>query len=316
VKKVLGAILLVVFLGVIVLPLIIARLDQPPERQYSFAKPESSRNREVSFENPQAKIQLGGMLFLPEGVGPYPAAVIIHGSGTSRRENGWYLTLVHHLQDAGIAVLLPDKRGSVKSEGDWRTASMEELAGDSVAAIEFLKGEYPEKISNIGAVGLSQGGWITPIVPGLTDRVDYLVSVVSSTIPAHEVLIYEEIHNLREMGFLPGLSNLIAYLSAYVLINFSQKDFWDAVGNFDPMIYWAEVTIPALAIFGREDKNVPSEKSAALLQSLNHSNIEVMVFEGSGHALQDPPTLGNDYFRKDALQAISDFIHASAGPAD
>lgn len=315
-KKVPGALLLVAFLGVIVLPLIITRLNPPPERHYSFAKPDPSRYREVSFENPRASIQLGGMLFLPEGAGPFPAAVIIHGSGTSRRENGWYLTLVHHLQDAGIAVLLPDKRGSVKSEGDWRTASMEELAGDSIAAIEFLRGQYSGKISNIGVVGLSQGGWITPIVPGLTDRVDYLVSMVSSTIPAHEVLIYEEIHNLREMGFLPGLSNLIAHLSAYALVNFSQKDFWDAVGNFDPMIYWAEVTIPALAIFGREDKNVPSEKSAALLQSLGHSNIEVMMFEGSGHALQDPPSRGNDYLRKDALQAISTFIHASADPTD
>lgn len=315
-KKVLGATLLLVFLGIVVLPLIIARFNQPPERHYSYAKPEPSRFREVSFGNPQANLQLGGMLFLPQGAGPFPAAVIIHGSGASRRENGWYLTLTHYLQDAGIAVLLPDKRGSVKSEGDWRTSSMEALASDTIAAIEFLEDQYPGELSSIGVVGLSQGGWIAPVIPGLSDRVDYLVSLVSSTIPAHEVLIYEETHNLREMGFLPGLSNLIAHLSAYVLINFSQKDFWDAVGNFDPMVYWAEVTIPALVIFGSEDKNVPAEQSAALLQSLGHSNIEVMVFEGSGHALQDPPSQGNDYIRKDALQAISAFIRASADPAD
>ena len=36
--------------------------------------------------------------------------VLIHGSGPSRRESGWYLTLTKYLQDNGVLVLLPDKR--------------------------------------------------------------------------------------------------------------------------------------------------------------------------------------------------------------
>ena len=71
------------------------------------------------------------MLFLPEGNGPFPAAVIIHGSGTSDRDNLWPLTLTQYLRESGIAVLLPDKRGSEKSEGDWRTSSFQDLAGDT-----------------------------------------------------------------------------------------------------------------------------------------------------------------------------------------
>ena len=40
---------------------------------------------------------LAGLLFVPQGEGPSPAAVIIHGSGTSRRDNRWYLTLTQYL---------------------------------------------------------------------------------------------------------------------------------------------------------------------------------------------------------------------------
>ena len=38
---------------------------------------------EISFNN--GGLQLAGMLFVPEGEGPFPTAVIIHGSGTSSR---------------------------------------------------------------------------------------------------------------------------------------------------------------------------------------------------------------------------------------
>jgi dipeptidyl aminopeptidase/acylaminoacyl peptidase len=311
-KKTVLLALLVAFLGVIILPLIIARFDDTPRREYRYPQPDPSRYREVRFENPEARIELAGMLFLPEGNGPCPAAVIVHGSGPSRRDNGWYLTLTHYLQDAGIAVLLPDKRGSEKSAGDWRSASMEDLATDARAAIEFLRDRFPGKFSRIGVIGLSQGGWIAPIVAANPNQADYLVSLVGSTLPAYDVLVYEETHNLREMGFLPGVSDGIARLSTFVLVNFSQKDFWEAVGNFDPMTYWRQVTVPALALFGGDDTNVPSQRSAALLRSLGRTNIEVIVFEGSGHALQDPPSRGDDYIRQDALNAISDFIENPA----
>ena len=82
---------------------------------------------EIYFNN--GDLQLAGMIFTPEGEGPFPTVVIIHGSGTSYRDNKWYLSLTQHLLDNGIAVLLPDKRGSEKSEGEWRGASFEDLAG-------------------------------------------------------------------------------------------------------------------------------------------------------------------------------------------
>jgi len=307
VKKVL-LILSVLILAVVLVPPLLSMMDPPQRRVFETPEPDESRYQEVTFHNNEADLQLAGMLFLPRGSGPFPAVVIIHGSGASRRDNRWYLTLTHYLQDRGIAVLLPDKRGSVKSEGNWRNASMEELAGDTVAAVQFLPDHLAGRVSHLGIIGLSQGGWIAPIAASRDAKVDFVVNLVGSTLPAHEVLIYEETNNLRQAGLLPGIADVIARLSTSYLRNVSQKEFWNAVGNFDPMPYWAAVTVPVLALYGGEDTNVPSQRSAEALTRLDHSNISVMVFEGSGHALEDPPDQGNDYMRKDALQAISDFI--------
>ncbi|MDX1406228.1 MAG: alpha/beta fold hydrolase [Woeseiaceae bacterium] len=250
------------------------------------------------------------MLFVPTGIGPFPAVVIIHGSGTSRRQNGWYLTLTEYLQKNGIAVLLPDKRGSEKSEGNWRNASFSDLATDTLAAIQFLKEQDQVAVSRIGIVGMSQGGWIAPIVANGSSDVAFLVNVVGSAVTPKEQLIYEEDHNLRQVGFLPGISRLIAYLSTAYIRNVAQRDFWSANGNFDPLPLWRQLDIDALCLYGADDTNVPTARSAENLRSLNNPNVEVRIFEGSGHALEEPEGLGDSIFRFDALRDIARFIHA------
>ena len=95
--------------------------------------------REISFVNKVENINLAGMLMLPETSEPYPITVLIHGSGTSRRNSVWYLSVVKHLNQNGIGVLLPDKRGSEKSEGKWVGANFDQLANDAVAAVNYIK---------------------------------------------------------------------------------------------------------------------------------------------------------------------------------
>ena len=68
------------------------------------------------------------------------------------------------------------------------------------------------------------------------------------------------------------------------------------------------MSVEALVLYGELDTNVPSQESAARLRSLDRENITVTIFEGSGHALEDPPGRGNQIFREEALQAIRTFI--------
>ena len=248
---------------------------------------------------------------MPEGDGPFPAAVVIHGSGTSRRDNGWYLTLTKHLQDNGIVVLLPDKRGSEKSEGNWRTSSFEDLATDTLAAIGYLRKQQSVPVSAVGVIGMSQGGWIAPIVASQEGDLAFLVSMVGSVVTPREQLLYEENHNLRQLGFLPVISNALAY-AGYVNVRYlAQPQLYDLIVDYDPLPYWQDISVDSLALFGANDTNVPSAESVKRLVSLNNPNVRVEVYEGSGHALQSPRGQGSSIIRQDVLDEISGFIHAA-----
>lgn len=313
-KKLLWGGLLAVILLVVVGPVLLAQLSKSQPRQLQGVRLNTMAFEEVTFTNPAAELRLAGLLFRPDGEGPFPVAVIIHGSGTSNRNNGWYLALVQYLRDNGIAVLLPDKRGSGEAEGNWRTASFLDLASDTSAATAFLKSKSDLPVSAIGVIGMSQGGHIAPLVAHRSSEVAFVVNVVGSSLPMHDTLLYEENNNLREMGFLPGISDGLARLSTLYLRKVSQAGFWNVIGNFDPLPFWKSLEVPSLVLYGADDTNVPSARSAERLRALDKSNITVRVFKGSGHALESPVGTGDRVFREDALRTIADFI-LMASPA-
>lgn len=309
-KKYTGILVLLVILVLFIVPVLITQVTHPEGRRFRGVVLEDTQYTEINFRNTVQHIELGGMLFVPSGEGPFPAVVVIHGSGTSMRNNRWYLTLTQYLQENGVAVLLPDKRGSEKSQGDWRSADFEDLATDTLAAIQYLKDQDMVAISEIGVVGMSQGGWIAPIVANQSLDVAFIVNLVSAAVTPQEQLLYEENHNLRQMGFLPGISNLVAFMSTAHIKSHRQKEFWDAIENFEPLLYWKQLTVDALVLYGREDTNVPSVDSAESLRALKNPQIQVRIYDGSGHALADPVDLGVSIIREDALEDIRDFIRS------
>ncbi len=88
---------------------------------------------------PSSGLRLAAKLLVPRTDGKVPGAVIIHGSGESDRSNPWTRAYAEALVGRGIAVLHPDKRGCGKSQGNWRSASLLDLADDALAAIETLR---------------------------------------------------------------------------------------------------------------------------------------------------------------------------------
>jgi dienelactone hydrolase len=296
-------------LTVLFVPVLVQQLLPSEPRQLGRVALADTRHLEIAFQNRSQDLALAGLLFVPEGDGPFPAAVVIHGSGTSRRNNGWYLTLTKHLQDSGIVVLLPDKRGSERSEGDWRASSFEDLATDTLAAIDYLRAQQSVPLSGIGVIGMSQGGWIAPVVASQEDDLAFLVSMVGSVVTPREQLLYEENYNLRQLGFLPGISNVLAYAGYANVRYLAQPQLYDLIVDYDPLPYWQVISIDSLVLFGADDTNVPSTESAKRLVSLDNPHIRLEVYQGSGHALESPSEQGNSIIRKDALNEISGFIH-------
>lgn len=238
---------------------------------------------EIYFNN--GNLKLAGMMILPEGEGPFPVAVIIHGSGTSTRDSKWYLTVANHLQENGIAVLLPDKRGSEKSEGKWIGASFEELAGDTISAIEYIRTQDQFNYSKIGVIGMSQGGWIAPVVAAKTEDLAFVVSMSGPIVTQEEQLLYEEIHNIAPCTYT-FLAKLIAPLTTK---NLMKKEYIKGYAGFDPIPYWEQVNIPAFIALGENDKNVPVEESIKRLNS-NNLDLLVKVYPDGGHAIRDIKT--------------------------
>src|SRR5439155_3130818 len=100
------------------LPLTLKRVDRLPgyHRPQEPKPPFPYREEEVSYENKKAGIKLAGALTLPKGEGPFPAVLLITGSGAQDRNEEIlghkpFLLIADYLTRRGIAVLRVDDRG-------------------------------------------------------------------------------------------------------------------------------------------------------------------------------------------------------------
>lgn len=279
-KTVIGVLCVVLLLVLTVLPALFSDGSGGPLVGPDLAELDYE---EIRFNN--GDLRLAGMVFLPEGEGSFPMAVIIHGSGTSRRDNAWYLSVTRQLQANGIAVLLPDKRGSEKSEGNWVGADFHDLAGDTLAAVEFLRSQERFADSPVGLVGMSQGGWIAPVAAADNQDIAFVVSMSGSTVTTDEQLLHEEIHNISEFTW-PFIARLLAPITAKRI---RQMEHFRAYAGFDPIPYWKSVDAPVFFAFGGSDPNVPVEASIDVLRA-NRIDGLIEVYPDGGHAIRDRQT--------------------------
>ncbi|MFF0502882.1 alpha/beta hydrolase family protein [Streptomyces fimicarius] len=107
---------------------------------------------------------LGGTLTLPEGGGPFPAALILHGSGpldrdgnTPRLKANLGPALASALADHGVASLRYDRRGTGSTPGDWQAAGYSDNRQDAAAAVRMLKSRADIDPDGVGVVGHSEG---------------------------------------------------------------------------------------------------------------------------------------------------------------
>jgi hypothetical protein len=122
------------------------------------AKKLETRREEVTIRNDE--IALAGTLVRPDAKTPCPAVVFLHGSGPLNRYS--FGPLPDFFFSRGCAVLTYDKRSTGGSNGKFDAASLEDLASDGRAAVEFLKKQ--EGIAKIGLCGSSQGGFLAAAV--------------------------------------------------------------------------------------------------------------------------------------------------------
>jgi pimeloyl-ACP methyl ester carboxylesterase len=188
-------------------PLTFRRTDKLPvlARPQNPRKPYPYAEHEVAFENKRAGVKLAGALTVPRGRGPFPAVVLLSGSGPQDRDETIFghkpfLVIADHLTRHGVAVLRLDDRGVGGSGGDTFKSTINDLCGDALAAVAFLKGRKEIDPRKIGLVGHSEGGYVAPLAASRSGDVAFIVLLAGPGLPGEEILYLQGQAILKSLG--------------------------------------------------------------------------------------------------------------------
>jgi uncharacterized protein len=260
----------------------------------SFTK--SFRETELDFDNRGDSVF--GKLILPQGElkGNLPVIVFVHGSGPEDySSSGNYDYLFQEFVDAGYACYSWDKPGTGRSKGQWYTQSITDRSQEVLSAIKKLKTESIIDSSRIGLWGISQAGWVMPLVAGQVN-LRFVICVSSPVTTAFDQELYRVGAEMKIDGYSKDdLDKAIAYtkgLKNLVLEDKPYSDFlrlqkqienekWrDVILGGDEMLYqYVKVILrednvprignyhcPVLAVWGENDLQVPPKKSFDVFQ--------------------------------------------------
>ena len=311
------------------------------------AQPDSTwQVEELAFEAADG-VTLAGLAYIPEGEGPFAGAVLIQGSGESDRTNLWTRTFAETLARAGVAALLPDKRGSGASGGDWMDASFEVLARDALAGVERLREHSGVEDARIGLVGLSQGGLVAPLAATLGE-VAWVVDVSGAAVTLAEQIRHEMENTARRAELshegVAAILEIQLLAEGYVetgawepyagalaaaegkpwaeiaagFPNAPDHPIWDWIrltATYDPIPHWESVDVPILVAYGAEDEddNVPVVESVRRLEAAlaEHGDATIRVVPDAGHALWAPDATQEDLrLNADFVELLTGWIHA------
>jgi len=189
------------------LSLTVKRVDKAVEilRPQEPKKPYPYIERQVEYTNLKAGVKLVGTLTLPSDKGPFPAVLLITGSGPQDRNETVFghrpfLVLADYLTRQGIAVLRVDDRGVGESTGDFSQATSEDFASDVLAGVEYLKTCKEIDPNKIGLIGHSEGGIIAPMVAAKSSDVAFIVLMAGTGLTGEEILYLQTDLISKAMG--------------------------------------------------------------------------------------------------------------------
>ena len=170
------------------------KAELAPKRPQNPVKPYPYRDEDVSYDNKLQNVTLAATLTIPTGKGPFPAVVLITGSGPQDRDESLlghkpFLVLSDYLTRHGIAVLRADDRGTAKSTGDFSTGTTADFATDTEAGIIYLKTRPEIDPHKIGLIGHSEGGVIAPMIAARNKDVAFIVMMAGTGVPGDQVLV-------------------------------------------------------------------------------------------------------------------------------
>ena len=169
-----------------------SELERP--RPQNPVKPYPYRAEDVTYSNKAAGNTLAATITIPTGKGPFPAVLLIAGSGPHDRDESLmghkpFLVLSDYLTRKDIVVLRADKRGIGKSTGTYDTATTADFATDAEAGIAYLRTRSEVDPHKIGLIGHSEGGSIAPMVAASDPGVTFIVLMAGTGVPGDQIIV-------------------------------------------------------------------------------------------------------------------------------
>ncbi len=254
--------------------------------------------------------ELPGTLTMPEGDGPFPAVILVHGSGPNDRDetvgpNKPFRDIAWDLAQQGIAVYRYDKRTNVYGEemaADTKLTLEEETIQDAVQAVSLLKEQDkvdPERIYVLGhslggealprirqalaQEGQELSGYIflaapaRPLAGLMREQYDFLYSLMPQLNETQQKQKEEIYAQLDRLDDLDSLSEDEAVMGAY-------KQYWQYLEDYDPVEAAADMTEKCLVLQGEEDYQVTMEDFALWQEAYGESeNWEFITYPGLTH---------------------------------
>lgn len=256
-------------------PLVLKKTEkvEKPERSQTPQKPYPYNEEEVTFVDKEAGIELAGTLTFPKEGGPFPAVVLVTGSGPQDRDETLlghkpFLVLADYLTRQGIAVLRYDDRGVGKSAGKFSTATTQDFVNDALSAVKYLENRKDIRRNETGIIGHSEGGLIAPLAAVKSSDVNFIVLMAAPGVTGRKILIEQSELIEKSMGMSEEkIKNATGLANKFYDIVESEKDSAAAAEKIKAVFrnYYSSLDSTDKADFGNDPESVFDRQAKTLL---------------------------------------------------
>jgi dipeptidyl aminopeptidase/acylaminoacyl peptidase len=227
-----------------------------------------------------AKVE--GILTMPADFDPskkYPLLVVIHGGPTGVDRTAIFPDRYYPVEAfvaKGALVLRPNYRGSAGYGEKFRALNVRNLGigdyADVISGVDFLIAKGSVDRAKVGAMGWSEGGYISAFITTSSDRFR-AVSVGAGISDWTTYYVNTDIHPFTRQ-----------YLKA------TPWDDPEIYRKTSPISYVKTAKTPTLIQHGGSDKRVPIPNGFELYQALVdlHVPVRMVVYPGFGHPIDKP----------------------------
>ena len=147
----------------------------------------------VTLTSQPGSVALAGVLSIPDGAGPFPAAVLLTDMGSQDRDSQqgryrFFANIASTLARQGIAVLRLDDRGVGQSGGNGTLTTTADLVHDAQAGLSYLRVQPNIDPSRIGLIGHGEGGNVALLAAAQPVPPSFVVALAASGLVGLDLL--------------------------------------------------------------------------------------------------------------------------------